>query len=103
VAGIIREAEASKEARAEKVPAECFASEVTRVHIHEVVHESLLRHDRHTTLILLGSTAEPHTQRDREERTDDSICPESELVLILCLSLVLPGPTLRVCHVLAET
>lgn len=103
MAGVIRETEAPNEARTEEVKAECFARKVTRVHVHEVVHESLLRHNRHAALILLGPAAEPNAQGRREERTDDRVRPEGELVLILSLPLVLPSPTLRVCHVLAET
>lgn len=75
---------------------------VAGVQIHEIVDHALLGHDRHSTLILLSPSAHPHAEGRGEGRTDHEVRPEGELVLVLHLALVLPGPALRVRHVLAE-
>ena len=66
------------------------------------MNESLRGDDGHSTLILLRSPAHPYAERGTEDATDDGVRPESELVLILNFTLVLPCPPLRVRHILTE-
>lgn len=55
-------AEASKGANLEELSAEYFSGVIAGVHVHEVVDKALLGYDRHTTLILLCTSAHPHTE-----------------------------------------
>jgi len=66
------------------------------------VDEALGGDDRDSTLILLCSLAHPDTKGGKEEATNNGVRPESELVLILNFTLVLPCPPLRVSHILTE-
>ena len=66
------------------------------------MNESLRGDDGYSTLILLRSPAHPYAEGGKEDATDDGVGPESELVLILNFTLVLPCPPLRVRHILTE-
>jgi len=64
--------------------------------------KSLLRNDWNATLILLSLSSHPNADRCSQEGANYSVCPEGELILVLDFTLILPGPSLRVCHILAE-
>jgi hypothetical protein len=66
------------------------------------VDEALGGDNRDSTLILLCSLAHPDAKGGKEETTNNGVRPESELVLILNFTLVLPCPPLRVRHILTE-
>ena len=102
VACVISEGETTEEACTEEVPSESFSGKISGVHIDEIVDHSLLRNYGHASLILLSSATHPNAKRSGEECADDGVGPERELILILDLTLVLPCPSLRVSHVLAE-
>ena len=96
------EGEAADEASGEEAASEDFSCIVTGIHVGEIVDEALGGDNRDSTLILLCSLAHPDAKGGKEETTNNGVRPESELVLILNFTLVLPCPPLRVRHILTE-
>ena len=96
------EGEAADEASGEEAASEDFSCIVTGIHVNEIVDHALRGDNGYSTLILLRSPAHPDAQGGTEDATDDGVGPESELVLILNFTLVLPCPPLRVRHILTE-
>ncbi len=96
------EGETSDEAGGEEAASEDFSCIVTGIHVGEIVDEALRWDNEDSTLILLRSPAHPYAERGTEDATDDGVGPESELVLILNFTLVLPCPPLGVRHILTE-
>lgn len=94
--------ETTDEAGGEEAASEDFSCIVTGIHVNEIVDHALRGDNGYSTLILLRSPAHPDAQGGTEDATDDGVCPESELVLILNFTLVLPCPPLGVRHILTE-
>ena len=95
--------ESSNHAGAEEPPSEGLASLMSGVDIGEVMNKSLHGYNGDTTLASLCTASHPHSKWRSEESSNQCVCEESELILVLVFPLVLPGPSLRTGHVLSET
>ena len=96
------EEEAAQDAGAEEPPSESLLALVSGVDVGEVVHEALLRNNGDTALISLSSAGNPDGEGGSEDSSDQRVCQEGVVVLILDIALVLPCPPLRAGHVLTE-
>ena len=74
---------------------------MARVQVHEVVVVLGVGYSWDTTLEALHAASKPHSEGRSEGGTHSCIGPEGELVLLLNIVSVLPGPSLGVGHVLA--
>lgn len=97
------EGHASNEACAKEIPSECLSGKIAGIEINEIVNHALLRYNGNTTLISLSTASNPNGKRSCHKSSNNGIGPESELVLVLGLSLVFPGPTLGIGHILSES
>ena len=82
----------------EEVEAENLSCMVAWVQIHEIVPVLHERHSGKSSLCALHAACCPNGKWGCQNAADSSIRPESEGVLELDLTLVLPGPSLGACH-----
>ena len=67
------------------------------------MHESVVRHARQASLCLLRPSSYFNTYGPGEQSSNAEVNGKGELILALNLPLVLPGPSLRVSHILSES
>ena len=87
-------------AHTEKEESKGLTSEVAGVQVHEVVVVLVKGDSWDATLEALHAASDPHCKRWGKCSTDACVCPECKFVLVLNIMSILPGPSLRACHML---